>query len=244
MTIFEGHYAEGTSLHSFSDPFARLDGAFPESTDVARRAAGIWTTSGSSSTAEPLAARRFIMERLIEESTADDMLSRWWQNPEMRVSVVLVVSDLAAPAGGPHGTADEGTETEGASDIKPDEVLARRVEEACEVLGTTREQLAGAVGLSRATIFAWMNGSTRPRPSTRRALDRLLGLTGSMVRALGLSSARSWFAMGSPSRAALLLAGELDSVAEEVTALVVRPALSERTRRRDRDEEPGDPDQE
>ena len=52
--------------------------------------------------------------------------------------------------------------------------------------GLTQAELAGAVGVSRATISEWMRGSSEPRPAVVFALEAALGVTpGHLSRRLG-----------------------------------------------------------
>jgi transcriptional regulator with XRE-family HTH domain len=117
-------------------------------------------------------------------------------------------------------------------------VIARRLEEAREVLGATTEEIGAAVGVSRASLFAWANGTTMPRPPSRRGLDRLFGVTGVAVQIFGLQSAREWLAGGSPSRAERVLSGDVDSIARELDQLVSVPPRGQRPARFEKDEEP------
>ena len=117
-------------------------------------------------------------------------------------------------------------------------IIARRLEEAREVLGVTMADVASAVGVSRATLFAWANGATVPRPPTRRELDRLFGITGVATQVFSRQGAREWFAEGTPSRVGRLMSGDAASVGHELDALVSSRPRGQRPARFEPDEEP------
>jgi hypothetical protein len=118
------------------------------------------------------------------------------------------------------------------------DLLRLQVSRAAEVLGASREDIAKAAGIGRSTLFAWMEGSNSPRPTSRHDLDRLLSLTEGAVRALGVERARAWFAAGAPARSQAVLAGSPDSVIEELAALLTPPGEALRERSWDDDADP------
>ncbi len=117
-------------------------------------------------------------------------------------------------------------------------VIARRLYEARIVLGATAEEIGDAAGVSRASLFAWAKGTTVPRPPSRRGLDRIFGVTGVAVKVFGLRGAQEWFAEKTPSRAELILSGDIGSVAHELDQLLSGPRRGERSVRFENDDEP------
>ena len=122
--------------------------------------------------------------------------------------------------------------------LEPKSVIGSKLREAREALGASTDEIALAAGLSRATLFAWANGTTMPRATSRRGLDRIFAVTDAAIRVLGLAGSRAWFAAGSPSRSSRVLCGAVDDVTIELETLLDGSTPQAWTGRWELDEEP------
>ncbi|MCM2427546.1 hypothetical protein [Streptomyces sp. RKAG337] len=88
-------------------------------------------------------------------------------------------------------------------------------------LGIGTSELLDALGISRATYYAWKARGSTPRLETSRQLYRVHSLVSLVVDTLGERGAHGWLNLGSPSMRERLIAaadhrGELDRITEEI----------------------------
>lgn len=80
-------------------------------------------------------------------------------------------------------------------------------------LGLSLGDVCRAAGINRATVYAWRERDSDPRPGTVGSVLRLHGLVASAVAAVGEERARAWFHAGDPSPIARLIASSGDQAA-------------------------------
>jgi hypothetical protein len=124
-----------------------------------------------------------------------------------------------------------------------DPYLYRCISEVTSWLGVTLVDLAPALGIGRATVYAWRSRGSSPRPKTVRAVLRVHSMVDIAVRANGVDATRAWFHAGSPSPLdQILKAGgdtlRLSALAREVQSVFAplpayRPDPNLAARRRD-----------
>lgn len=73
------------------------------------------------------------------------------------------------------------------------------VTDLSEWLGVSVSELTKALGISRATYYAWGARDSIPRVNTARQLYALHALASLVVDALGTTKARDWFNLGTPT---------------------------------------------
>lgn len=120
--------------------------------------------------------------------------------------VELEVSDVA-----------EGEASSSRSDVEQALIAVK------QLLGLTDEQVEGATGVSRSTLWRLRTGRTSgTRAVTEAPIWRLHSLARALVDRIGVDGARSWLHGGEPSPAALLAGGDL-GLAEQAADPILFP---------------------
>lgn len=84
------------------------------------------------------------------------------------------------------------------------------------------DEVADAVGVGRTTPYAWNRDGHEPRAATVRRLYEYHAVLSSLSRRLGSEEFRRWLFTGDPSRRERLLAGDLESLDQEVNDILFR----------------------
>jgi hypothetical protein len=89
------------------------------------------------------------------------------------------------------------------------------------------EEVADAVGVGRTTPYSWRRDGREPRRGTAQRIYEFHAVLNAVRRQLGQERFSLWLLGGEPSRRDALLAGDLESIATSVDAVLFR---SERPR--------------
>lgn len=89
------------------------------------------------------------------------------------------ITSAALSAAQLRGSAKPGAEPSARRQTPPDESFGMRLHRLRVERGLTLSQLAGQLGVSKPTVWAWEQGKARPIDNRIEALARALGVTGS-----------------------------------------------------------------
>jgi hypothetical protein len=95
---------------------------------------------------------------------------------------------------------------------QPELNAVRAFKKLGEWLGVGDEDIAGAVGIGRTTVYSWQRENREPRRGTAQRLYEYHAVLSALRRRLGPEGLTLWLSAGEPSHRDLLLKGDLESV--------------------------------
>jgi hypothetical protein len=93
-------------------------------------------------------------------------------------------------------------------------------------LGLSLGDACRAAGINRATVYAWRDRDSDPRPGTVGSVLRLHGLVASAVAGAGEEQVRAWFHTGDPSPISRLIAAHGDQTTLATVGRELRRSLT------------------
>ena len=136
--------------------------------------------------------------------------------------------DEPTPLGVPKGLPAPISPVSGGSKPRRAAHLLRCLKDVQAWLGLGLGDVCQAAGINRATVYAWRDRDSDPRPGTVGSVLRLHGLVASAVAGAGEEQTRAWFHTGEPSPIERLIAGHGDqttlaAVGRELRRTLTRP---------------------